>query len=76
MQSNLARLKMAHATAHPHFDYSPEEAVHEIKAQRKRNALLVLGGAILAFIGLGSLVYLSYDDVPAPDSPANAAVPR
>lgn len=63
---------MAHATTHQGLDYSPERALREIRAERKRNAFLALGGAVLALIALGSVVYLSYNDVPAPDAPANA----
>lgn len=64
---------MAHVTTHQGFDYSPERAVREIRAERKRNAVLALAGAVLALAALGSVVYLSYNDVPAPDSPANGA---
>lgn len=67
---------MAHATTSPEHEYSPERAVQEIRTQRKRNALLALAAAIVVLIGFGSVVYLAYNDVPAPESPANAPVRR
>jgi len=63
---------MAHATTHSH-DLTPEEALHEINADRSRRAWIALilfglsGAAIIASF------YFSYRDVPAPESPANNA---
>jgi len=64
---------MGHAITHAYDDYSPEEALHQIQAERSRRSWLALllfllcgGAAITAF-------YLSYRDIPAPNTPANAA---
>jgi hypothetical protein len=54
-------------------DYSPEEALRVIKAERTRRSWL----ALILFVLCGALTvtvfYLSYRDVPAPANPANSA---
>lgn len=65
---------MAHVYTNPDYDFSPERAVREIIAQRKRNSLLALGAGILFLVLFGAGVYLSYSDVPAPDAPANGSL--
>jgi hypothetical protein len=63
---------MAHATTHSH-DFTPEQALREIKADRARRSWIALilfvlsGGAVIASF------YFSYRDVPAPANPANNA---
>lgn len=62
---------MAHAMAHAP-DYSPEEALRRIKAERSRRSWIALILFVLAAVGVASSFYLSYRDIPAPASPANA----
>lgn len=62
---------MAYAHTNPDYDYSPERAVREIVAQRKRHSIIALGTGILFLVVFGTVVYLSYRDVPAPPTPAN-----
>lgn len=61
---------MAHAT---HVsDFSPEESLREINAERKRRSWIA---AALFAASAGAVVtgaYFSYRDVPAPANPANA----
>jgi len=63
---------MAHAYSDPDYGFSPEEGLHQIQIQRKRKFLLALGVGLLAFLVFGLGIYLAYNDVPAPDTPANA----
>lgn len=62
---------MAHAT-HA-YDYSPEEALHEIQSERTRRSWIALILFVLAAVGIGVSFYMSYRDLPAPSSPANNA---
>jgi hypothetical protein len=62
---------MAHALEHAH-DYSPEQALQRIKSERARRSWTALILFVLAAIGITGSFYLSYRDVPAPSSPANA----
>lgn len=62
---------MAHAIAHAH-DYSPEEALQRIKAERSRRSWIALILFVLAAVAITGSFYLSYRDVPAPASPGNA----
>ena len=63
---------MAHATTHSH-DFTPEEALREIKADRSRRAWIALILFMLSSVAVVASFYLSYRDVPAPESPANNA---
>jgi len=60
---------MAHAHA---YDYSPEEALQRIKAERSRRSWIALILFVLSALAVTASFYLSYRDVPAPASPANA----
>jgi len=66
---------MAHAITHSH-DFTPEEALHEIKAERTRRSWVAGVLFLLAGIGIVTAGYLSYRDLPAPASPANNAPAR
>ncbi|MGC4066814.1 MAG: hypothetical protein QM784_19695 [Polyangiaceae bacterium] len=48
-----------------------DRALAQIRHDRKRNTWLAVGGTIIALFLLGSGVYLAYNDVPAPERPAN-----
>lgn len=63
---------MAHAHSNSDYGFSPEEGLQKIQTQRRRKSLLALGVGVLAFTVFGLGIYLAYNDVPAPDSPANA----
>ena len=63
---------MAHATTHAH-DYSPEEALHRIQAERTGRAWIALILFVLSAVAIAGAFYFSYRDVPAPASPANNA---
>jgi hypothetical protein len=63
---------MAHVQAHPGHDFSPEEAVREIQTERKRNSLIALAVGVGLFLLFGVGIYLSYNDTPSPENPANA----
>jgi hypothetical protein len=63
---------MAHAHARSFDDLSPEDAVQEINQERKRKSMIALGLGGLAVVVFGAFVFLAYNDVPAPESPANA----
>ena len=60
---------MAHAHA---YDYSPEEALQRIKAERSRRSWIALILFVLSAVVVSTSFYLAYRDVPAPASPANA----
>jgi hypothetical protein len=62
---------MAHAHSHPGYDFTPEEAIDEIKAERKRKSLIAGAAFLAAGIALVLAVYMSYRDIPAA-SPDNA----
>lgn len=66
---------MGNAAQQAFDDYSPEEAVLKIRADRRRNALVALTLALLGAIGFFVGIYLSYNEVPAPKGPANANPP-
>jgi hypothetical protein len=55
-------------------DYSPEEALRVIKAERTRRGWV----ALILFVLCGALTatafYLSYRDLPAPATPANGSM--
>ena len=61
---------MAHAATHSH-DLSPEEALHEIKAERARRSWIALFLFLLSAGAVIASFYLSYRDVPAPATPGN-----
>jgi hypothetical protein len=63
---------MAHATTHS-YDFTPEEALREIKSERTRRAWIALFLFILSGAAIATSFYLSYRDIPAPPSPANNA---
>ena len=63
---------MAHAITHA-YDLTPEEALHEIKAERSRRAWIALFLFLLSAGAIVTSFYLSYRDIPAPASPANNA---
>lgn len=60
--------RVAHAD-----DYTADEALHVIQAERSRKSRI----ALFLFVVSGALTvgafYLSYRDLPAPPNPANAA---
>jgi hypothetical protein len=60
------------AQRHDTQDVFLDRALAEIRHDRKRNVWLAVGGMLLALFLLGSGVYLAYNDVPAPERPANA----
>jgi hypothetical protein len=62
---------MAHATTHPGYDFTPEEAISEIKAERKRKSLIAGAAFAAGALALAAGAYFSYRDVPAPANPAN-----
>ena len=62
---------MAHAM-HA-YDYSPEEALQRIKAERSRRAWIAVALFTLSAVGISVSFYYSYRDLPAPASPANNA---
>jgi len=66
---------MAHATTHSH-DFTPEEALREIKADRSRRGWMALILFVLSGAALLTSFYFSYRDVPAPANPANNAPGR
>jgi hypothetical protein len=60
--------------AHAHtYDYSPEEALIRIKAERSRRSWVALLLFTLSAAGLALSFYLSYRELPAPASPARSA---
>jgi len=61
---------MAHAITHA-YDLTPEEALHEIKADRSRRAWIALFLFLLSAGAIVTSFYFSYRDVSAPASPAN-----
>jgi hypothetical protein len=63
---------MADATTHAH-DYSPEEALRRIKAERTSRSWIALILFTLSAVAIAVSFYFSYRDVPAPASPANNA---
>ncbi len=64
---------MAYLQTHPSYDFSVDEAVRRINAARKRESITALAVGILAVIVFGSVIYLSFHNVPAPETPGNAA---
>jgi hypothetical protein len=68
---------MAHATTHA-YDYSPDEALHRIQAERTSRSWIAAILFALAAVGVAGSFYFSYRDVPAPASPANntAVIPE
>jgi hypothetical protein len=63
---------MAHATTNT-YDFTPEEALREIKAERTRRSWIALILFVLSGAAIATSFYFSYRDVPAPASPANNA---
>jgi hypothetical protein len=63
---------MAHASTHSGYDFTPEQAIDKIKAERKRKSALVAAAFVAGALAFGTSVYLAYQDVPAPENPANA----
>ena len=63
---------MSHATTHA-YDYTPDEALQQIKAERTRRSWIAAILFALAAIGVAGSFYFSYRDIPAPASPANNA---
>jgi hypothetical protein len=63
---------MAHATTHA-YDYSPEEALRRIKAERASRSWIAVILFTLSALAVAGSFYFSYRDVPAPASPANNA---
>ncbi len=62
---------MAHVYDPNRFD-TPERSIRFIRADRQRRSITaVVVGAVAAIVTLGAF-YLSYRDVPAPPTPANA----
>ena len=55
------------------YDYSPEEALREIKAERSRRAWIALILFVLSAVGIAASFYYSYSGIPAPANPANNA---
>jgi hypothetical protein len=62
---------MAHAHPHSGYDFTPEEAISEIKAERKRRSWLAAAAFVVGALALAAGAYFSYRDVPAPTNPAN-----
>mgnify|MGYP001598860286 CR=1 FL=1 len=62
---------MAHATHAD--DYTPDEALHQIQAERSRRSWIALFLFVLCGAATVGAFYLSYRDLPAPPSPANGA---
>lgn len=60
---------MAHATHAD--DYTPEEALREIQAERTRRSWVALFLFLLCGAAALTAFYMSYRDVPAPANPAN-----
>jgi hypothetical protein len=60
---------MAHVI--PAHDYSPDEALREINAERSRRSWLALFLFVLCGALTATAFYLSYRDLPAPANPAN-----
>ena len=63
---------MAHATTDSH-DFTPEQALREIKADRARRSWIALILFVLSGAAVIASFYFSYRDVPAPANPANNA---
>lgn len=63
---------MAHVQTHPGYDFSPEEGVKRINAERTRSSMLALSIGVFTVFLFGMAVYFSFRGVPAPESPANA----
>ncbi|RYZ04003.1 MAG: hypothetical protein EOO73_25445 [Myxococcales bacterium] len=62
---------MAHAT---HVsDFSPEEGLREINADRTRRSWIAAVLFVVSAAGVAAGAYFSYRDVPAPANPANNA---
>ncbi|HVJ17500.1 MAG TPA: hypothetical protein VM686_18865 [Polyangiaceae bacterium] len=61
---------MAHTYAPDRFE-TPELAIRFITADRTRRGILAAVAEALAIIVTFGLVYVIYNDVPAPASPAN-----
>jgi len=61
---------MAHATAHA-SDFSPEEGLREINAERTRRSWIALILFLVSGAAIATGFYFSYRDVPAPQNPAN-----
>ncbi len=62
---------MAHSITHDH-DLSVDDAVRALKSDRTRRSWIALILFVLSGAALLTGFYLSYRDVPAPASPANA----
>ena len=54
-------------------DYSPEQALQRIKAERSRRSWLAAILFTLSALAIAGSFYFSYRDLPAPASPANNA---
>jgi hypothetical protein len=63
---------MANATTHA-GDYTPEEALREINADRARRQWIAAILFALSTAAVIAAAYFSYRDVPAPANPANDA---
>lgn len=63
---------MAHTSTYQELNESPEEGIHRIQQERTRKAILAAVLGLIAVIAVVASAYLSYRDVPAPASPANA----
>jgi hypothetical protein len=63
---------MANATTQA-YDYSPEEALRRIKAERTSRSWIALILFTLSALAVAFSFYYSYRDIPAPVSPANNA---
>lgn len=61
---------MAHATTHA-SDFSPEEGLREINAERTRRSWIALILFVVSGAAIATGFYFSYRDVPAPQNPAN-----
>jgi hypothetical protein len=65
---------MAQTYDERYFDYNvePEAGIREVKRQRSKKSLVAAALFGIATIVTLGLVYLMYNDVPAPTNPANA----
>ncbi len=71
--TDLSPSTMAHTR--PIDDLSPEEAVREITQDRKRRSMIALALSLLGVVVFATLIVLAFNDVPAPQAPANANPP-
>ena len=63
---------MAHASTHA-YDYTPDEALRQIQAERTRRSWIAVILFALSAMAVAAGFYYSYRDIPAPASPANNA---